>query len=287
MRFNITVIDPPGYPYTHFLFPLCKLLSCGLESLGHSCHITRNSIGHGRLTIVVGGHLLTSIEDVVRIARSGEYIVYQTENIKHGVVSFAGKGNTYHSVFVPLLARARMVWEIVSPTSLSTVANLGGRAHLLLGGYHAAMEEVIHKREKDIDFLFIGSVTAHRRTLLDSLTNRGHRVATLFSDDTLFRNDLIARSRVHVSMKQSNDIDHLPWPRHTYLLNNKCLIVSERCMYQEWLQDCFLWTETNQWADLCEQTLARADREQLAAEFYERFKQLPFTKQLEQALEAL
>jgi len=249
--------------------------------------VTRNYIDPARLTIIVGGHLLTSLKDVDLISGSGDYIVYQTENIKHGVLDFFGRGNTYGNVYSPLLARARTVWEIVSPLHLTIIANLGGRAHLLLGGYHAAMEEVIHKSEKDIDFLFIGSLTPHRRAMLESLTKRGHRVVSVFSEDSLFRNDVVARSRIHLSMKQSDQIDHFPWPRHAYLLNNRFLIVSERCIHQEWLQDCFLWAETDQWADLCEKTLARTDREQLALEFYERFKKRPFTIQLEQALEAL
>jgi len=287
MKFNVTVIDPAGYRCTHFLFPLCKLLCCGLESLGHDCSITRNAAQRGRMPIIVGGHLLTSRRDVDAIAASGEYIVYQTENFENGVVDFVGRGNCYESVYVPLLARARTVWEIVSPAQVTMIANFGGRPHRLLGGYHPDMEEVTPKRNKDIDFLFFGSMTPHRHAMLEMLRKRGHEIVTIQNEADIFRNDFIARSKVHLAPKYGEQRDHFPWPRHMYLLNNKCLIVSEKCKYQEWLEDCFLWAPTEPWAELCEQTLARSDREQLALSFHERFKQRPFTNELQQALDAM
>src|SRR6185295_16601626 len=126
------------------------------------------------------------------------------------------------------------------------------------------------------DFLFFGSLTLHRQTVIDQLRQRGHHVVAIFDDPALFRNDLIARAKVHLAPNHGNVLNHFPWPRIAYLLNNRSLVVAERSNGQEWLQDCFLWAESHHWVDLCEQTLLRPDRELLTKDLCERFKQRPF-----------
>jgi hypothetical protein len=278
MKFNISVVDPKGYPYTHFLYNTCKLLNYGLESLGHDCCITRNHLDASRMTILIGGHLLNSLDVIDQIARAGPYIVLQSEAIQSAIVNQA--------MYVPLLQRARSVWEGI-PDQLAPLALLGARPQLLLAGYHPRMEEIAAKNNRDIDFLFFGSITPHRQTMFDQLRQRGCEVVTMFDEDAIFRDDMIARTKVHLAPRQSDAMNHLPYVRICYLLNNRGLCVVERCRDQEWLQDCFLWAESSRWVDLCEQTLRRPGREQLATEFYERYKRTPFTDYLEKVLEDL
>ncbi|MCS6850787.1 MAG: hypothetical protein NZ700_06420 [Gemmataceae bacterium] len=286
MKFNVAVVDPQGYPYTHFLYYFCKLLCYGLESLGHDCVISRNSLEPGRMTIIVGGHLLQSADQVDAIARAGPYIVLQTEVIKHGMIGEWNNQNQFRATYVPLLQRAYRVWEVI-PHQVPLLAQIGVDAQLLLGGYHPALEEVRHKKEKDIDFLFFGSVTPHRREQLQRLQQRGHRLVVVFDEDLIFRNDLIARTKVNLCLRTSTALNHLPWGRICDLLNNRSLVVAEQCLEQDWLQHCFAWAPTESWVDLCEQTLLRPDREHVAAEYCERFRQMPFTDRLASVLEGI
>src|SRR5208282_1614878 len=175
MKFNVAVIDPKGYAYTHFLFYFCKLICHGLESLGHDCIVSRNAFDPGRTNIVVGGHLLSSPDQVDFIARLGPYIVLQSEAIQFGMVGLWDNKPQYQAVYVPLLKRARTVWEVI-PHQLPILESMGARAQLFLGGYHPALEEVIHKETKDIDFLFFGSMTPHRQAQLVKLQARGYRL---------------------------------------------------------------------------------------------------------------
>ena len=286
MKFNITIVEPPGYRFTHFLFPLCKLLSCGLESLGHDCYVTRNTLDPSRITIIVAGHLLNSPQEADAISEAGKYIVFQSEAIKDGILHF-GKASRLPDAYVRLLGRSLCVWESVSAEHVPMIEKFGARAHVLLGGYHASLEEISPKRSKDIDFLFFGSMSPHRKALLDGLKRRGHVLVTMFDEHAFFRNELIARTKVHLAPKQYEQLGHLPWSRLTYLLNNRSLVVSERCSNQEWLEDCFLWAETERWVDLCEETLLRDDREELTMEYYQRFKQRPFVDQLQKVLDLM
>jgi hypothetical protein len=285
MKFNISVIHPANYRFTHFLYPMSKLLCSGLESLGHDCCMTRNRLDANRMTILVGGHLLESSQDVEKIAGNGPYIVYQTELLDS--LHFMGVKDYLQVIYAPLLQRARAVWEATTPIHLPLYEKLGVRAHLLLGGYHPDLEEVVHKRAKDIDFLFYGSVTPHRQEMLRKLEARGHKLITIFDEPAHFRNDYIARTKVHVAPCLGTALNPFSWTRVCFLLNNRSLIVAEHSSGQEWLQDCFLWADSEHWVDLCEQTLLRPDRELITWDLCERYKQRPYVNLLQKALDVL
>ena len=82
MKFHIASAEPKGFPYGHFLDDFCRYLCHGLESLGHDCTIGYNRLDSGRMNIVLGGHLLTSPQDVEAIAGQGPYIAIQSEIVK-------------------------------------------------------------------------------------------------------------------------------------------------------------------------------------------------------------
>jgi len=240
----------------------------------------------GRTTILVGGHLLRTPADVKAIAAVGPYIVVQTEVLQIGAINTwrsDEQEEQFDTVYIPLLQNAQAVWE-GSRSNLPIVESLGGRGYHLLGGYHPAMKEIVPKRNPDVDFLFYGSVTDHRKRMLDQLLARGHKLVVLQADTAIFRNDWIARTKVHLVPRQGDTMNHLAWGRICYLLNNGCLPVVEQALEQEWLQDCFLWADTAKWVDLCEQTLLRSDRQDVAAELHERYKKIRYTDQLEKVL---
>jgi len=283
MQFTLLLIDPHNYRYTHFLHTLCRAVAVGLEALGHDCCIQRNALDPARTTIVMGGHLLREAREVEAIAAAGPYIVYQTEMLAWQVPELHGAAGS-GGVYATLLRRAHAVWD-VSPANLGALESLGVCGHVLRLGYHPLLAELDRKRQRDIDFLFFGSVTPHRQRMLEALAARGRSVVVLFDEPALVRNDFIARAKVHLSLSHGPGRDHLPWPRIAFLLNQRCLVVSERCADQEWLHACFAWAETADWVALCE-TLLSEDTEALAERFFERFHSMPLTLALEQALDA-
>lgn len=286
MKCNIAVIDPKGYAWTHFLFDACKFFCYALEEMGHDCSIRKNNLEPSRLNILVGAHNLSSPQHVLDIAGVGDYVVLQTEVIKGDAVNLSGDRDHFESVYLPLMQRAKSVWEGAS-TNLAILEAFGCRTQTYVGGYTPAMEEIVHKRNKDIDFLFYGSMTPHRQRMLDQLRARGHVLVTEFDISAFYRNDLIARSKVALSPRQGDQMNHLPYGRICYLLNNRMPVLVERCLEQEWLQDCFFWSESDEWVDLCVETLLRSDRATATEEKFDRFRQLRLGDQVQRLLDEL
>ena len=290
MKFNIAIIDPPGHRFGHLLFDYAKLFYYGLENLGHQCHIHKNWCDSSCYNLIVGAHMIDDAETVASL-RNGKikYIILQSEIFKNGMLKAIDNnqlGKRFKDAYFPLLQGATAVWEGV-PDNITELESIGIPAKFYRGGYVRELEEVKIKKEKDIDFLFFGSRTQHRDRMLKHLEALGYNVKFDFDSAAIFRNDFIARTKVHLSLSQGKEFSHLPWGRITYLVNNQCLVVGEDCRNQEWLAHCFLHAPADEWIALCHQTLNRPDREDIRLDFYEQFRKMPMTDQLEPLLDGM
>jgi len=273
MQFAICVMEPEGFRYAHFLYDICKYLCFGIESAGYKCSIQRNKLSPDCTNIIVGAHNLTIPAVVETIKQTGNYILLQSEIITGDSINNWPSQKSFADVYLPLMRQAQAVWTGVE-TNVSELKKLNVEAGLILIGYHPQMEEIHHKKNKDIDFLFCGSITPHRKKLLDALTKYGSNVVTMFDDAAIYRNDLIARARINLAPNQGPEMNHLGYSRVSYLLNNRALVVVERCYDQAMYEHCFPWAETEQWVDLCMETLRRPDLDLITEEYYERFKKI-------------
>ncbi len=282
MRFNVTLIDPPGERFAHFLHDMARYVTSTLELLGHDCTIERNRCLPEATNILLGTHLLGSAVDVdVLLGGSTDYVVLQTEILEPGAINGHAVTERLEQVVYPLFRGARAVWDGLE-TNVATLREKGIRADILRFGYSPRLEEIHHKASKDIDFLFYGSVGTWRQSVLGKLASLGYRVRVEFDAVALFRNDLIARSEIVLTLRHGAGMTHLPQGRIFYAVNNACLVVGEGGYGQEALEDVFVWTnEPDRVVDLCRETRARADRRALAESFQARLKQRPMTKFLE------
>ncbi|MBL8958108.1 MAG: hypothetical protein JNK82_45470 [Myxococcaceae bacterium] len=287
MDFNLTLIDPPAARHTHFLFELAKMIAYGIEDLGHSCTLRRNVTEPNRTNILLGAHNLTAPETVDELIDSRHpYIVYQTEIIRGSTINGSSLNGQFSTLFLPLLQNAKAVWD-TEAESIAALKALGIATQKLGFGYTPRLEEVRHRDEKDIDFFFYGSMTPHRQEVLTKLRGLGYQVAVIFDDAAMFRNDLLSRSEVVLTLRQSEKFAHLPQARILYLINNRCLVAGESGLGQEPLEDLFLWSEPDQVIELLRRTRAMKNRRELAGDFHERFKERPMTSHLEPLIEAL
>lgn len=284
MRFSICVIEPEGFRYAHFLYDICKYLCFGIESAGYECCILRNKLTADRTNIIVGAHNQTDPAVVDEIKQSGNYILLQSEIITGDSINNWPVQKSFADVYLPLMRQARAVWTGVE-TNIGALKKLDVEADRIFMGYHPLMEEVHHKRNKDINFLFCGSITPHRKKLLTELTACGGKVVTIFDDAAMYRNDLIARTRVNLAPNQGPGMNHFGRSRVLYLINNRSVVVVERCHDQAMYEHCFPSADTEQWVDLCMETLRRPDLAQITEEYYERFKKIRMIDMIEPLLD--
>jgi len=87
--------------------------------------------------------------------------------------------------------------------------------------------------EKDIDFVFTGTLTDYRKKVLYQLESRGYKVATLpMLTASFHREDVISRSKVALNIKQYAQWQHPSNSRFFYHIVNRSILVSEHCQYK-------------------------------------------------------
>lgn len=278
MRFNVTLIDPAGERYAHFLFDIARYILHSLELLGHDCTLERNRCDPAAMNVLIGAHHFRSEFEVgALLGGARDYVVLQTELLGEGQINLQAAGDRLERVLLPLLRNARAVWDGLD-TNVDVLAKQGIRAEVLRYGYSPRLEEIIHKTNKDIDFLFYGSIGPWRLSILQKLESLGYRVRAEFDTVSVFRNDLIARAEVILTMAHGGGMTHLPFTRIIHAVNNRCLVVGEGGYGQDLLEDVFVWTnEPKDLVELCRATRARKDRRDLAHGFYESLRMRPMT----------
>jgi hypothetical protein len=124
------------------------------------------------------------------------------------------------------------------------------------------LARVAHRPDdsKDIDFLFTGAETAHRQEILDQLRNKGYRVVNMHALTAAFhREDLLARSKIALNIRQFDNWPHPSPSRFFYHLTNCSLLISEACHYQADIQEHVLTAPAGQFVSFCEQQLEQGD----------------------------
>ncbi|MBA4416595.1 MAG: hypothetical protein C0392_01600 [Syntrophus sp. (in: bacteria)] len=273
MRFSVCLIAPEGYRFSHFLYDSCKYFCYTIEAAGYECCMVRNKLYSDRINIIFGAHNLTDPTAIEQLKQAGKYVVMQSEVLSEKTINAWPVQESYSTVYLPILRQAEAVWESLE-SNKRQLKQFGIDAEMFPRvGYLSSMEEIVHKKKKDIDFLFYGSLTPHRKMMIDELKMRGGNVLCVFDDAAIFRNDLIARARINLAPNQARGTDHLS-SRVLYLLNNRSIVVVERCYNQDWVEHCFLSADAEKWADLCMETIRRPDLDKLAEGFFEHYKKL-------------
>jgi GT2 family glycosyltransferase/Tfp pilus assembly protein PilF len=273
MRFSICLLEPEGYKYSHFLYDVCKYICYTIEAAGYDCCMIKNKLYPDRINVIMGAHNLTDPASFKQIKQSGKYVIIQSEVLREDGSTGWPNQKTYPTIYLPLLRQAQAVWDGLESNQIQLRKHGIDSEQLPQFGYLKAMEEINHKKHKDIDFLYYGSLTPHRKKLIEELEALGGNVVFVFDEAAIFRNDLIARTRVNLSPNQAAGINHMT-SKVLYLLNNRSIVVVERCFNQDWVEHCYPFADTDKWAYLCMETLHRPDLDQLAYEYYEQYTKL-------------
>lgn len=285
MRMNVVVLDPPGFPFAHFLFDTVRMLQLTLLELGVDTTLTRNKLESNRLNVLCGIHHLAGETEVNEVLRTEEdFIVLQTEMV-HGRTINREANSRVDDVVLPLCSQAKAVWDS-SPDNIVALASLGVEAKLLRFGFQERMIEV-PERKRDVDFFFYGSITRERADVLAKLARLGYRVESCFDSAALFRNDLIARSEIALTLRQSAEMPHLPHARIIYLVTNKVLVAGQGGVNEEPLLGTFLRADQGDVVEFLRQTRARTDRQELRESHHAVLRKQPMRDFVEPLLQGL
>lgn len=232
----------------HFLY-----LKYALESLGHRADI-EYEFCPGEFNIVMECFNDQFTEKVERLWSPGtEMIIVATEfltgdtfnNIYQEEQSSTNRNDQNqrkdfwsmrYKNFIRLLPRCKAIWHFSdqqTPIYQQAFPNIP--VHYLPFSYCEAFATVKHRpdSEKDIDVLFTGTLTTERMVILDELRDAGLKVkSSILFTAPFHRDDLIARSKLIINIKQHPKWQHESVGRLFYHLSNASLLITETCKFQ-------------------------------------------------------
>ncbi len=290
MKYNVTLVDPANYKFAHLLTDICRTIAYGLRDLGLDCDLTVNSIDTGATNIIVGTHLLNAAEVAAIVNSGAPYIPLQSEVLHRdpetGAVSSSYQGQQFETIARPLMDRAVAVWDgLTELRVLHQLSVADEKVRRFRIGYCEGLEDIEHRPydRKDIDVLFFGSLTPHRQSVFSSL--HGMRVALFEYGPSAFRNDMIARAKINLSLHSAPELDYFPQTRTGYLLNNRAFVLAETSIDHPAMRDLVVEAPADKLRSRCAQLLSNpAQLEQQADTAYQGYRKLRMADMLAEIL---
>jgi predicted O-linked N-acetylglucosamine transferase (SPINDLY family) len=262
---------------------LIDLLADAFRQLGIDVIVSQNQVLKERLNIVVGSTVCLPAEKILEITRSGiPYAAFQSEAL-HDHEGFV-RGFPHYMEF---LKGAASVWDYNQNNIEYLLQHGCANVSQIQLGNCAALERipVYPSQYRDIDVLFCGSMTGRRRFVIQALQDSGIKVECLFGVYGQARDQRISRSQIILNLHQF-DTTQLEQVRISYLLNNKCFVISESSDCNPY-GDGVVFARYEELVDCCKRYLApgmAAERERIAQIGYAQLKSFPMLQQLKSAL---
>ncbi|MCI0473622.1 MAG: hypothetical protein L0Y76_08585 [Ignavibacteria bacterium] len=212
--YHICIIAGKNNPHSACFMELAVLLKHSLQASGLVADVSINTLSTESMNILLGSNILKS-----PIPDSYRYIIYQLEQL-------SDNEGWYSDSMKRMLANAHAVWDY-SPQNIAFLESHGIAAAYLPIGYDKALEQISLEAPRDIDILFYGSLNQRRKDALLGIQNdQRYTLHTVFGKYGKERDALIARSKIILNLHfySTNIFESV---RVSYLLNNRCFIVSE------------------------------------------------------------
>lgn len=135
--------------------------------------------------------------------------------------------------FLKLSPRMNAVWHLAHQQvdafqNLLPGVSVGYVAH----GYASAIASVVHRQEsaKDIDVFFSGARTRYRDAIMENLAAAGFKLGITHQMTAPFhRDDLVARSKLAINIRQDKDWPYESNSRLYYHIVNDSIVLTEAC----------------------------------------------------------
>jgi hypothetical protein len=263
---------------------LIELLTECLQSAGVSTSCTINAVMPDRLNVFVGATMFLPPELMAKFQKLPYgYVVFQLEALhdSHGFSS-------WRPAYFEFLRGAKQVWDY-SAQNGGYLARLGiADVRYIPVGYSRQLVRIAQRDQRDIDVMFYGSVTARRRQILTELQHSDLKVEVLFGKYGPERDDFLARAKIQLNIHQF-DTNQLEQLRLSYLLNNRCFVISEVCDQNPY-GDGVVFCEYKDVVSVCKHYLQpgmEAERERIARLGCESLKRVPMEASIRDAVKDL
>ncbi|MBN2144161.1 MAG: hypothetical protein JW774_06020 [Candidatus Aureabacteria bacterium] len=219
--YHVCLWMPKDYPHSLGLFELAVLLKSTFDTLGVSCSLKLNQLEENKINIILAWHLVKMDSSLMNYS----YIPYQLEQLTR-LRDQTKNSPDYFKNMEAVLRHAYAVWDY-SPENIDFLKGLDIHARYVPIGYHSALEQIADRTQKDIDILFYGSRDERRNRILDALNHLPNiRTHLLFGCYGKERDAFISRSKIIWNI-HNEGTDQFEQVRISYLLNNRCFILSE------------------------------------------------------------
>ncbi|MCF6218381.1 MAG: hypothetical protein L3J62_05075 [Gammaproteobacteria bacterium] len=176
--------------------------------------------------------------------------------------------------FIRLMPRFSAIWHVSDEQQLVYQQAFPDKVvDYLPHGYCESFATVEHRSnaEKDIDILFTGAMTTYRRQVLDALEQGGLKVLSTVQFTAPFhREDLIARSKLTLNIKQHPDWQHESVTRLYYHICNDSLLMTDQCRYTTDLHHHVI-ERDGEWLDTVQRVLSQGGFTERAVATRERY----------------
>ncbi len=284
MKFNLAYFGPE--PIFHLRRDFLLATKYGLESLGHDVVLSGLQLDTSRFNLVVGGYFLPPAE-LKRIDASGMAFAHvNTEVIAGDLLNFNPQKTDFMGAYLPSLRAGRFVWDVILD-NLAEHRRYGNHAHFMRWGWHPKLEDIEHRPGKDLDFYFFGMMSERRHAIMRELVSRGFQGIADHTCPYFLRNDRIARARVNLNVVQDDKYTHVNSFRICYLANNRCAILSEaESDPAGYLAVAQVVHGKERIADALAQLIAQDRWKAQGEAAYEKFREVPMQRCMEELLDA-
>lgn len=224
MKFNICRIKPINYPHSSTFDDLSKLLCFGIIDSGYKCKLSYNALDNQCINIIIGSHLLS--EKDILLLNSGENrkkIIYiNTEQLQY-------TNSKWFSTVSSIANKNTVLWDY-SRSNITFLKNINPniKALFLKIGYNKVLQKIPNKdyKNKDIDFLFYGSINKRRLFIFDRLKSFGINLKHVFGVYGSELDELISNSKFVLNLHyyESKILESI---RLFYLITNKVPLLAE------------------------------------------------------------
>jgi len=219
MQYAVNIFTPTNYKHSQVFEEVQTLIVEGLNTLGHNAVKSNVYDDPKRRNIILGGNLinLQSQERFTKLKFKNDGIFINLERFGH---------DAFNEQYLNIL-RNYEIWDFsqINLKRINELYNLKIKFYLPLG-YTSKLETINKTVKKEIDILFVGSLSQRRKLLLQKIADLGIKVRYLFGVYGQKRDEIISKTKLMLNIHY-HDQGSLEHARIFYYLINQKPVLSE------------------------------------------------------------